>query len=95
LRCDTGRYLPAAAGQLAQPAPVWQDGGGAAGVLSGVSFGLFSFGLSLIEAYPSLYQPPPLSWKEVIDTNFRTGPLHCGQLFNGESLNFCCTSKTV
>jgi hypothetical protein len=86
--------LPAAAGQPAQPVPVWQAGGGVAGVLAGVSFGLSSFGISLVEAYPSLYQPPPLSWKEVIDTSFRTDPLHCGQLFSGGSLNFCCTSKT-
>jgi len=82
--------LPAAAGQPAHGVSVWHGGGVAAGVLSG-----FSFGLSVVEAYPSLYQPPPLSWNEVIETSFRTVPLHFGQLFSGGSLNFCCTSTTV
>jgi hypothetical protein len=66
-----------AEGQPAQAPPALQ--GVAAGVV--VDFSLPAEALE----YPSEYQPPPLSWNELIDTNFFTSAAHSGQLLKGSS----------
>jgi hypothetical protein len=36
--------------------------------------------------YPSAYQPPPFSWKELMDMSFLTVPEQSGQAANGSSV---------
>ncbi len=36
--------------------------------------------------YPSAYQPPPLSLKELMDISFLIDPEHSGQVVNGSSV---------
>ena len=36
--------------------------------------------------YPSAYQPPPFSWKELMDISFLTDPEQSGQVVNGFSV---------
>jgi len=42
--------------------------------------------------YPSAYQPPPFSWKELIEMSFFNGPLQAGQVESGSSDKFCHAS---
>jgi len=39
--------------------------------------------------YPSVYQPPPLSWKELIEISFLTSPPQSGQADTGASAKRC------
>jgi hypothetical protein len=46
----------------------------------------------LPELYKSLYQPPPLSWKELRLMIFAIFPPHSGHASGGGSLTFCSRS---
>lgn len=61
-------YAEVAAGQAAQPPPVWQGFAASAGLADAV----FVEPLAVLE-YPSAYQPPPFNWKELMDISFFTG----------------------
>ena len=43
--------------------------------------------------YPSLYQPPPLSWNADREISFSRAPEHSVHFFNGLSLSFWITSS--
>jgi hypothetical protein len=43
--------------------------------------------------YPSLYQPPPLSWNADREISFSRAPEHFVHFFKGLSLNFWITSS--